>query len=139
EVTSEPQAGRFRDLISNDPAKSAAADKLISEDPLLHAIMRNTIAPVLMNAGFRGNVIPGSAEATVNFRIIPGSAPEELVREVQGVIEDPKVEVVISTLTNGGVPETPEIQRATEAARKAPPSPQENELYRALARNAAAV
>ena len=49
----------------------ARADREISKDPLLHAIMRNTIAPVLMNAGFRGNVIPGSAEATINFRVDP--------------------------------------------------------------------
>lgn len=31
-------------------------------------MVRNSIAPVLMNAGFRSNVIPGSAEATINVR-----------------------------------------------------------------------
>ena len=51
--------------------------------------MRNTIAPVLMNAGFRGNVIPGSAEATINVRLIPGTDPADLVREIQRVIGDP--------------------------------------------------
>src|SRR6187399_600719 len=89
EVSAEPLASHFRDLLSNDPAKVARADKFISEDTLLHAIMRDTIAPVLMNAGFRGNVIPGSAEATINFRTIPGTTPEELADEVREVIQDP--------------------------------------------------
>ena len=41
-----------------------------------------------MNAGFRGNVIPGSAEATINVRTIPGTDPNDLVREFQGWFED---------------------------------------------------
>ena len=39
----------FYDLVnSKDPAVIARADKEISKDLLLHAIMRNTIAPVLL-------------------------------------------------------------------------------------------
>ena len=46
----------FHNLVnSTDPMLVREADLEISKDPLLHAIMRNTIAPVLMNAGFRGN------------------------------------------------------------------------------------
>ena len=52
----------FRDLDRHRcRAARSRADREISKDPLLHAIMRNTIAPVIMNAGFRSNVIPGSA------------------------------------------------------------------------------
>ncbi len=69
QTSTEPMKTHFRNLAtSSDPKLVAAADKAISENPLLHAIMRNTIAPVLLNAGFRANVIPGSAEATINFR-----------------------------------------------------------------------
>ncbi len=31
-----------------------------------------------MNAGFRSNVIPGSAQATINVRIIPGTDVDAL-------------------------------------------------------------
>ena len=41
--------------------------------PLLHSLIRTTIAPVIMNGGFRMNVIPGSAEVTLNVRLIPGT------------------------------------------------------------------
>ena len=79
----------FSNLVnSTDPKLQHEADVEISKNPLLHAIMRNTIAPVLMNAGFRGNVIPGSAQATLNFRTIPGTDPRELVSEIQAVIND---------------------------------------------------
>ena len=64
--------------------------------------MRNTIAPVLLNAGFRGNVIPGSAEATINFRVIPGTTHEELIAEVKRVIDDPRVEVTLAPAADRG-------------------------------------
>jgi hypothetical protein len=53
-----PMSDYFSNLVNGtDPELVKRADQEISKDPLLHAIMRNTIAPVLMNAGFRGNVI----------------------------------------------------------------------------------
>jgi acetylornithine deacetylase/succinyl-diaminopimelate desuccinylase-like protein len=120
--TSEPPMSRyFDDLVnSKEPERVAEADREISKDPLLHAIMRNTIAPVLLNAGFRGNVIPGSAQATVNFRVVPGTTPEDVIGEVRKVIGDPSVEVTAS-------------QRVT---RSAADSPVENPLYRALVKSA---
>src|SRR4029434_6386834 len=75
-TSTPPMSMHFRDLTSGDPDRVRRADREISKDPLLHAIMRNTIAPVLLAAGFRGNVIPGSAEATINLRLIPGTARE---------------------------------------------------------------
>jgi len=119
--TSEaPMSGYFRDLTGNNLERVRQADRVISKDPLLHAIMRNTIAPVLMNAGFRSNVIPGSAEATVNVRIIPGTDPADIVREFQQVIGDPSVEVRVPTAASAPVPVSSE----------------DTELYRSLEREA---
>jgi acetylornithine deacetylase/succinyl-diaminopimelate desuccinylase-like protein len=121
--TSEPpMSGYFTDLLGTDSAKARKADREISKDPLLHALMRNTLAPVLMNAGFRGNVIPGSAEATINARLIPGTNPEEIVRELERVIGDASIEVRISN-TN------PWTDRVV-------PSSENTDLYRALEKSA---
>ena len=92
-TSGEPMATQFRNLTGSDPALVRQADKEISKDPLLHALMRNTIAPVIMNAGFRSNVIPGSAEVTVNVRLIPGTDPMDMVGEIQRVIADPAIDV----------------------------------------------
>jgi acetylornithine deacetylase/succinyl-diaminopimelate desuccinylase-like protein len=123
--TSEPpMSAYFADLVDGaDAARVARADREIGRDPLLHAIMRNTIAPVLLKAGFRGNVIPGSAEATVNFRVLPGTMVEDLIAEIEKVIADENVEVA--------APRT----RAAPSA----PSSTESPLYRALVHSANAV
>ncbi len=132
----------FRNLVtSTDPEKVKAADKAISENTLLHAIMRNTIAPVFLNAGFRGNVIPGSADATINFRVIPGTTAGELVDELQTVINDPMVEVMEAPMRLSNAAMTPEQEKAmaAAAARRAKPipeSPVTTELYQALAKHA---
>jgi len=124
ETSAEPMKTHFRNLAtSQDPKLIAAADKAISENTLLHAIMRNTIAPVLLNAGFRGNVIPGSAGATINFRVVPGTTPEELIEEVKRVIDDPRVDIKQTA--------TP-----TSRASSTPESPKSGALYDALVKHA---
>jgi acetylornithine deacetylase/succinyl-diaminopimelate desuccinylase-like protein len=126
--TSEPPMSTyFNNLVnSKDPALIAQADKEISKDTLLHAIMRNTIAPVLMQAGFRGNVIPGSASATINFRTIPGTTPEDLIAEMKKVINDPDVDVALPGDPAGTLQR---YQRMTAGVKD---SPTGNPLYQAL-------
>jgi acetylornithine deacetylase/succinyl-diaminopimelate desuccinylase-like protein len=121
--TSEPPMSTyFTNLLSKDPKKVAEADREISKDPLLHAIMRNTIAPVLLNAGFRGNVIPGSAEATINFRTVPGTTPADLIAEMKKVIADPSIEITAAGAAG----------RAGAFPNNSQESPTSTDLYRAL-------
>ncbi|MBC7928081.1 MAG: M20/M25/M40 family metallo-hydrolase, partial [Bryobacteraceae bacterium] len=147
QVSDEPMKTHFRNLVSGTPEQVKEADKAISaSDALLHAIMRNTIAPVLMNAGFRGNVIPGSAEATINFRTIPGTTAGELIDELQTVINDPMVEVEQARMSSmmAGSKLTEEQKKemekrmATMAARKPAESPRNTELYAALEKHSKA-
>lgn len=131
-----PMSGYFRDLVDGtDPEKLQRADREISKDPLLHAIMRNTIAPVLMNAGFRGNVIPGSAEATINFRVIPGTNAADLIGEMQRVIDDPRVEITLATNAVGGNRSTAYLTQMAKMGT----STQDTDLYRALVRESKTV
>ena len=113
----------FRDLVHGTPAQVKAADKVISKDPLLHAIMRNTFAPVIMSGGFRANVIPGSAEATINLRLIPGTDPNTMITLIEKLINDPRVTVKLGAGQTGKPPE---------------PSSTGTELYQALARESKA-
>jgi acetylornithine deacetylase/succinyl-diaminopimelate desuccinylase-like protein len=133
EKTSEPPLSTyFHNLVnSTDPELVKEADREISKDPLLHAIMRNTIAPVFLAAGFRGNVIPGSAEATLNFRVIPGTNVEELISEIQAVVNDPRVK--ITSAMGKGMPGGESTYRSMmNTAMKMKPSPTDSELFRAL-------
>jgi acetylornithine deacetylase/succinyl-diaminopimelate desuccinylase-like protein len=127
--TSEPPMSTyFYNLVnSKDPALVEQADREISKDYLLHAIMRNTIAPVLMNAGFRSNVIPGSAEATINVRAIPGTTPEDVIAVFKRVIGDPDVEVTTPRTSIAGL-EGNRLESTTST-----------DLYRALVASAGKV
>ncbi len=63
-----PMSTYFNNLVnSKDPNVVQQADREISKNVLLHAIMRNTIAPVFLKAGFRGNVIPGIGGSNPQF------------------------------------------------------------------------
>jgi acetylornithine deacetylase/succinyl-diaminopimelate desuccinylase-like protein len=133
--TSDPPISTyFSNLVkSTDPAVVAKAARQFSSDPLLHAIMRNTIAPVLLNAGFRRNVIPGSAEAILNLRLIPGTRSEDMIAEIKSVINDPTIEVSLSKGTSS-------TQSAIAVPQSRTPGSEESStntvLYRTLARNA---
>ena len=124
-TSAPPMSDYFRAIAqNNDPPAVARADREVSKDPLLHSLIRNTIAPVLMNAGFRANVIPGSAEATINVRTIPGTDLDKLVSEFNRVIADPRVEVKLSN--------------PAAALGASAPSSLDTDLYRALEREAKA-
>ncbi|MBY0492006.1 MAG: M20/M25/M40 family metallo-hydrolase [Gemmatimonadaceae bacterium] len=118
-TTTGETAQLFRDLLNGTPDAQARADKELSKDALLHSLMRGTIAPVIMNGGFRSNVIPGSAEAQVNLRIIPGTDPAALQATFEKLFNDPLLTV-----------------RVTGRTGASNPSPQDNELYKALAAEA---
>jgi len=88
---------------------------------------------VMLNAGFRFNVIPGSAEAILNCRLIPGTDPDRLVEEIRRVIADPRIEVAIRPFP-GTTPA--DLARRLHDFRQTRPSSVETDLYRALAKEA---
>jgi acetylornithine deacetylase/succinyl-diaminopimelate desuccinylase-like protein len=134
-TSTPPMSTYFHNLAhSDDPELLKQADREISKDPLLHAIMRNTIAPVLLNGGFRGNVIPGSAEATINFRTVPGTDVKELIKEISNVIDDPRVEITVATKVTGGT-----SPAGTEKLKNVKASSQDTELYTVLAAEATSI
>jgi acetylornithine deacetylase/succinyl-diaminopimelate desuccinylase-like protein len=133
-VSKPPESETFEQLVNPTDAQQAAkADEEISKNPLLNAIMRNTIAPVFLSAGFRGNVIPGTAEATVNLRLLPGTNINEVLEEVRGVIRNPQIQV---TIAGSGGPGTKDdlqtLRNNYESSRRVQPSPTDTELYQAL-------
>jgi acetylornithine deacetylase/succinyl-diaminopimelate desuccinylase-like protein len=123
DTSAPPMSDHYRTLAeSRDAAALAAADRAVSTDPLMHALIRNTIAPVLLNGGFRSNVIPGSAEATVNVRVVPGTDPQAVLRDLTSVIDDPAVTV--------------RLVNPSQTASRVGASSQDTDLYRALAASA---
>jgi acetylornithine deacetylase/succinyl-diaminopimelate desuccinylase-like protein len=81
----------YRDLRKAllDPEAAAA----LYDDREASALLRNTISITVVKAGYKTNVIPGSAEAELDVRLLPGEDPAAFLAELRGVIDDPQVQV----------------------------------------------
>jgi carboxypeptidase PM20D1 len=51
-------------------------------------MVRTTIAPTILEAGVKENVLPSTARAVVNFRILPGDSIDSVMLHVMTVIGD---------------------------------------------------
>ena len=57
------------------------------------AMVRTTIAPTMLQAGIKDNVLPTRASAVVNFRLLPGDTKESVIDYVRSVINDERVRI----------------------------------------------
>jgi len=118
---SEPEAA-FRYNHIGDAQHAAAIERHFAANELLHSSMlRTSISPTIIKAGFRSNVIPSEAEATLDVRALPDEDLDRLHAEVRRVIGDPNVEVIgARTGRPAGAPSRldTEMFRAIEAAQR---------------------
>lgn len=68
----------------------------------LNAMLRNTITPTMLEAGYKVNVIPNQASASLDARVLPGFTPQGFKKIVEEKIADPnvKVELLQESLPN---------------------------------------
>ena len=53
-------------------------------DPLLH----NTVSPTVLHGSSKINVIPGEVAVELDGRTLPGFGPDDLIRELRGIVGD---------------------------------------------------
>jgi acetylornithine deacetylase/succinyl-diaminopimelate desuccinylase-like protein len=74
------------------PDRGEHAQKVLSEaNPLWNSMMRDSIAPTMLTAGLRVNVIPGEARANLNIRLLPGHTIDTLLAELKKLVNDPQI------------------------------------------------
>jgi acetylornithine deacetylase/succinyl-diaminopimelate desuccinylase-like protein len=115
-ISTPEKAARYNALL--DPKRSEAAQRYLAEyEPQRYSMLRTSVVPTILKAGFRTNVIPSEAEATVDVRALPDEDMTKFFAEMNRVIGDPAVK----------------IQPTGFGARPgAPPSRLDSEMYRAL-------
>jgi acetylornithine deacetylase/succinyl-diaminopimelate desuccinylase-like protein len=114
-ISDGDDAARYRALF--DPAQQAdVVSYLQTYEPQHNSLLRTSVVPTIMSAGFRRNVIPSEAEATFDIRALPDENADAFYGEIARVVDDPNVEVV---------PEP--VYRP-----QGPPSPIDNEMFAAL-------
>jgi len=107
------ELGRAGLLPTNDAAE---LERVIRGDRMLNAITTNTISLTTCHAGIKANVIPGVAEASLDCRLLPGTDHRDWVREVEAVIDDPRVsvELMFQAETEPSDPRSDAMQVAAE-------------------------
>jgi acetylornithine deacetylase/succinyl-diaminopimelate desuccinylase-like protein len=93
-ISSPAEAERYRNALSPDPKINGAADEYFRANEPRHASMlRTSVSPNIIQAGYRVNVIPSEAVATLDVRMLPDDDPKAFLEEVKRVVNDPAVEV----------------------------------------------
>jgi acetylornithine deacetylase/succinyl-diaminopimelate desuccinylase-like protein len=90
-------AKHYRDVVSGDATRMAAADAWLREHEPRHASMlRTSVSPNIIQGGYRNNVIPSEAKATLDVRMTPDENPERFLAQIRKVVNDPAVEVAFN-------------------------------------------
>ena len=93
-ISPPAEATRYNGIL--DPAKSAAINQYFREkEPIHWSMLRTSISPTILKAGFRTNVIPSEAEATLDVRVAPGEDIPDFVAQMKKVAAEPGVEFVL--------------------------------------------
>jgi acetylornithine deacetylase/succinyl-diaminopimelate desuccinylase-like protein len=115
-ISPPEKAARYKALL--DPKQREEAQRYLAvNEPQRYSMLRTSVVPTILKAGFRVNVIPSEAEATLDVRALPDEDLDRFYAEMQKVIADPAVKIV----------RVPGNERPA-----APPSRLDTEMYRAL-------
>ncbi|MGB8495964.1 MAG: M20/M25/M40 family metallo-hydrolase [Candidatus Acidiferrum sp.] len=78
--------------VVDTPDRGEHAQRVLSDaNPLWNSMMRDSIAPTMLQAGVRVNVIPSEARANLNIRLLPGDTVSALLDELTKLVNDPLV------------------------------------------------
>jgi acetylornithine deacetylase/succinyl-diaminopimelate desuccinylase-like protein len=84
------------------PDRGEHAQRVLAEmNPMWNSMMRDTIAPTMLQAGVRVNVIPSEAKAMLNVRLLPGDTITALMSELNKLVNDPLVK--LDVMNDGGL------------------------------------
>ena len=104
--------------VTNPEMTEAIQQRFLETFPYHYSILRTSVVPTVIDAGFRRNVIPSEASAILDIRMLPDEDVESFYASLAEVIDDPRVEIV---------PEP--VYRPA-----APPSEIDNEMFQTLER-----
>src|ERR1700747_3079847 len=90
-AVSDDEIGKWmRSLDASD--RGEHAQRVIADaNPQWASMMHDTVAPTMLSAGVRANVIPGEARAMLNIRLLPRDTIDVLLGALAKLVNDPQV------------------------------------------------
>lgn len=93
EISNSEDAYRYNN-VENSEESDSIQQHFLETFPYHYSISRSSVAPTVIDAGFRRNVIPSEASAILDIRMLPDEDVEGFYEELASVIDDPRVEIV---------------------------------------------
>jgi acetylornithine deacetylase/succinyl-diaminopimelate desuccinylase-like protein len=87
----DPDIGKWMRALDSPVRGDLAQEKIAAASPLWNAMMRDTIAPTMLQAGIRPNVVPSEAQATLNVRLLPGDSIDGLILKMKDLVNNPQI------------------------------------------------
>ena len=92
-VSSPEDAFRYRN-VGNPEETTAIQQHFLETFPYHYSVLRTSVVPTVMDAGFRKNVIPSEGTAILDIRMLPDEDVDAFYEQLAAVIDDPRVEIV---------------------------------------------
>ena len=123
-LTSDKASADMKAVAKESP--DAAAARRLSENPYYNSLLHTTCVATMLSGGHAPNALPQTARANVNCRIFPGEDPQEILKTLQRVANDPKVRISIVAQTDAdgkavpvvAVPPSPLLPEVTTGMEK---------------------
>jgi acetylornithine deacetylase/succinyl-diaminopimelate desuccinylase-like protein len=114
----DEDTGKWMRALESPDRADHAARWISSASPIWNSMLRDTIAPTMLQAGIRQNVVPSEARGVLNIRLLPGNSLDPLLAKLQQLAGDPQVRFEIEP----------------GAGESAPSSSLTSDLYRTITR-----
>ncbi len=92
-VSTPEEKERYNGLLNPDKT-DAIQEYFAVNEPRHNSMLRTSVSPNIIKAGYRSNVIPSEAEATLDIRALPDEDMKKFYETLKSVINDPQVKVV---------------------------------------------
>jgi len=108
----------MKGVVKTPPDQNAL--KGLMDSPSYNALLHTTAVATMLEAGHAENALPQTARAIVNCRIMPGEAPEEVLKALNRVVDDPQISITPLKPAKPSPPSplTPEVMNAIEQAKE---------------------
>jgi acetylornithine deacetylase/succinyl-diaminopimelate desuccinylase-like protein len=107
-ISAPEEAAWYRNVL--DPK---VQDELRHNQPQYYSMMRTSVVPTMLQAGYKSNVIPPTAEATLDVRALPDEDLGKFREMLAEIINDPQVRVVPEDISLS-MPAAPPSKLGTE-------------------------
>lgn len=89
----EPLRSAYADI--DDAVKKPETFQELLKDKMKSSMLRNTVSPTVLKAGYKTNVIPAEASAELDCRLLPGVGKDEFIGLIRDRMKDNSIEVSV--------------------------------------------